>query len=94
MNNLDRSRAPAPAKAYPFHFPEVDRTRLANGLELFTARHGSVPLVTARIVLDAGVTREPAELAGVAHLVAHTIDAGTTTQGFGAVFTVTLPRDT
>ena len=78
MNNLDRSRAPAPTKAYPFHFPEVERTRLANGLELFTARHGSVPLVTARIVLDAGVTREPAELAGVAHLVAHTIDAGTT----------------
>ncbi|MEX2281990.1 MAG: pitrilysin family protein [Gemmatimonadota bacterium] len=78
MSTLDRSQAPAPARVHPFTFPEVQRSRLANGLELFTARHGTVPLATARIVLDAGVTREPAELGGVAHLVAHTIDAGTT----------------
>jgi zinc protease len=78
MKTLDRSQPPPPAEGRPFTFPDVERSRLANGLELFTARHGTVPLVTARIVIDAGVTREPAELSGVAHLVAHTIDAGTT----------------
>lgn len=78
MSTLERSQAPAPTAVHPFTFPEVERSRLASGLELFTAKHGSVPLVTARIVLNVGVSREPAELAGVAHLVAHTIDAGTT----------------
>jgi zinc protease len=78
MKTLDRTQPPQPGPVRTFEFPQVERTVLPNGLSLFTARQGAVPIATARIVLDAGVTREPGELAGVAHLTAHTIDTGTT----------------
>src|SRR5262245_15213825 len=78
MSALDRTTAPAPASVRRFEFPAMERSQLTNGLSVLTAQHGTVPLATARVVFDAGVTREPGELAGVAHLVAHTIDTGTT----------------
>ncbi|MGH7466829.1 MAG: M16 family metallopeptidase [Longimicrobiales bacterium] len=77
MSATDRTQPPPAAAVRPFRFPDVGRLHLDNGLSLFRAPHGHVPIATARIVLDAGVTREPPELAGVAHLVAHTIDTGT-----------------
>lgn len=77
MSAIDRSVAPAPGPIRPFHFPRVQREQLDNGLTLFIADHGTVPITTARVVTDAGASREAAELSGVAHLVANTIDAGT-----------------
>jgi zinc protease len=77
MTELNRATVPEPGTIRPFHLPRVERETLSNGLSLFTAEHGIVPLTTASIVLDAGATREPQELAGIAHLVANTIDAGT-----------------
>lgn len=77
MSRVDRSIAPAPGPIRPFHFPGVQRENLGNGLTLIMAPHGTVPITTARVVTDAGASREPAELAGVAHLMANTIDAGT-----------------
>jgi zinc protease len=75
---IDRATVPAPGAIRPFHFPRVERAVLSNGMTLLTAAHGAVPLVTARLVLDAGATREPLDMAGLAQLTAHTIDGGTT----------------
>jgi zinc protease len=77
MSQLNRTQPPPAAAVRPFRFPEVEHSRLSNGLSLFSVPHGTVPIVTARVVLDAGVTREPPGLGGVAQLVAHTIDTGT-----------------
>jgi zinc protease len=74
---IDRAIVPAPGAIRPFHFPRVERSTLANGLTILSAAHGAVPLATARLVLDAGATRDPQEMAGLAQLTAHTIDGGT-----------------
>ena len=75
--SINRTQAPPPAAVRPFEFPAVERDTLATGLTMLTAQYGSVPVVTARVVVDAGVGREPGELKGIAHLVARTIDGGT-----------------
>lgn len=78
--SLNRAQAPAPGAVRPFHFPAVRRERLDSGLTLLSADYGSVPVVSARVVLEAGIAREKLEQSGVAQLVARTIDAGTGTR--------------
>ncbi len=80
MNTLDRSQPPPAGAVRTYEFPAVERDTLPNGLTVLTAQHGIMPLVTGRVVLAAGATREAAEVAGVAQLVAHTIDTGTVTK--------------
>lgn len=76
--SVDRTTPPGPARIQPFDFPVIRRERLAEGgLELISARHGDLPLVTARLVLAAGNATEPAERAGIATLAADTLDTGT-----------------
>ena len=78
MSTLDRTSPPAPGRVRAFHFPDVQRKRLGNGLTVLSAVHGAVPVVTARVLLDAGVSRERIDQSGLAQLVARTIDTGTT----------------
>lgn len=77
MTAPDRTRPPAPGPVRPFDFPGVQRGRLDNDLEVLTAPHGDLPVVTAALVLETGVAGEPAEKAGVARLTAAALDAGT-----------------
>lgn len=71
-----RERAPAPGPIRPYEFPRVERTRLDSGLQIVTARHGRLPVATVAVVVDAGASMEPAGRSGLAHLVAHALDAG------------------
>ncbi|HLU26416.1 MAG TPA: pitrilysin family protein [Longimicrobiales bacterium] len=77
MSGIDRTRVPEPGEVVAFEFPAVQRRGLDNGLALLTARHGQFPLVTAVLVLDAGAAGEPADKAGLAHLTANALEAGT-----------------
>lgn len=77
MSKLDRQNAPPPAAVKVFRFPEVRRTRLDTGFTVLAAAYGYVPVVTARVLVDAGIARETIEQSGIAQLVARTIDAGT-----------------
>ena len=77
MSKIDRHKAPPPAAVRVFRFPQVSRARLDQGLTMLSAASGSVPVVTARLLVDAGVARETGEQSGIAQLVARTIDAGT-----------------
>jgi zinc protease len=74
---FDRSRVPDPGTVRPFEFPRVDRSTLDNGLTVLSARHGALPLVTVRAVLDAGAAGEGAGEEGLAWLTAHTLEGGT-----------------
>lgn len=74
---LDRTVPPGSASIRPFVFPQVHRALLDNGLTVVSARHGHLPLVTARLVIDAGAAREAARSAGLARLAASALDTGT-----------------
>lgn len=76
---LDRTQAPAPGDVRPFDFPAVNRSRLdgPDSPELLTARHGDVPLVTAKVVVEGGAAAEVGGEAGVARLASAALEAGT-----------------
>ncbi len=74
---VDRSRPPAPGALRPFHFPAVRHVRLGNGLELYTVRHGEVPLVSLELVVPAGGRLDPPGKGGLATLTAGLLDEGT-----------------
>jgi zinc protease len=80
MNALDRTIPPPASDIRPFAFPPVNRSTLGNGLTVFAARHGRLPVVTALLVLDAGAAREDVRQAGLAHLTANALDTGTATR--------------
>jgi zinc protease len=77
MIGIDRNRAPTPAAIHPFAFPRAHRSSLGNGLAVLSARHGRLPIVTAQVVVDAGAARQDLIKAGLAHLTAEALDAGT-----------------
>ncbi|HYG61575.1 MAG TPA: pitrilysin family protein [Thermoanaerobaculia bacterium] len=74
---IDRSLPPPPGPLRPFRFPAFQRARLANGLTVFAARQGSVPLVSLELVTQAGGQHSPAGQAGLASLTASLLDEGT-----------------
>ncbi len=75
--SLDRTQPPAPGPVRPFKLPRVDRSELRNGLQVLSARHGRLPVVASALVLEGGASGEPPSKAGLAHLVASALDAGT-----------------
>jgi zinc protease len=79
MSSPDRTRAPEPGPVQPFGFPPVHRERLdgPESAELLVASHGDIPLVTAQVVLEGGAAAEAPGEAGIARLVAESLDAGT-----------------
>lgn len=74
---LDRSTAPAPAPIRAFTFPRVIRSSLDNGITVYSAQHGDLPLVTVRAVIDAGAVAEEAGEEGLAWLTASALEGGT-----------------
>ncbi len=74
---LDRSQPPVPGPVRPFGMPHVERDELGNGLTVLSARHGRLPVVTSALVLEGGASGEPPSKAGLAYLVANTLQAGT-----------------
>jgi zinc protease len=85
MSAIDRTREPAPGAIRPFTFPGVERRTLANGLPVVIAPHGDLPLVTVRIVVDAGAGTERPGEAGLATLVANALEGGTERLAGGAL---------
>lgn len=75
--SLDRTQPPAAGAIRPFRFPQFLHTRLTNGLEVYTIRHGDVPLVSLELVVPAGGQFDPPARSGLATLTASLIDEGT-----------------
>lgn len=72
----DRAQAPTPGPVRPFHFPAVERTTLANGLEVMVGETRRFPVVTLELVANAGGTAEEDATAGVATLTATLLESG------------------
>lgn len=67
---------PAAGPIRPFEIAPIHRTVLANGLTVYVARQGQVPIATVDAVVDAGSIRERAEQAGLAQLSMQALEAG------------------
>ena len=72
----DRSVVPPRGPLRPFHFPEVHRRALPNGLTVLVAEVRNFPIVTVDVVLDAGGLAEPDDSTGLATLAAALLESG------------------
>ena len=63
----------------PFVLPPVEDFRLGNGLRVLAVRQSAMPVVTGRLIVDAGSEHEPAALNGLALLAGALIPEGTAT---------------
>lgn len=73
------AQQPGLAPVRPYTLPPVDEFRLSNGMRVVAVRQTTVPLVTARLIVDAGAEHEPAARNGLAVLTANLLPEGTQT---------------
>ena len=76
MIAVDRSRLPVPGVDPSFRFPEVRRSTLANGLNVWTAGQRDVPVVSFLLLLSSGAADDPGARPGLAALTADLMDEG------------------
>lgn len=72
-----REAPPASGPARDIQFPEIARAQTSSGLEVNTVDFGELPLVYLRLVVRSGEATDPAELPGLAHMVAEMLKEGT-----------------
>ncbi len=71
---------PPPAPAKDVRFPSFEQKTLANGLRVVVIEQHEQPVVSLRMVLQAGKTFEPADKAGLANATAALLTKGTSTR--------------
>ena len=69
MRTLDRFELPLPGPPSGISFPAMSRSRLANGLDVWTLPHSALPVVSFALVLDCGTSADPAGKYGLSSLV-------------------------
>jgi len=74
---VDRSRLPEVEPDPPFRFPRVARHTLANGLDVRTVEHYTVPVVACALLVQGGAGADPPGAEGLAALTADMLDEGT-----------------
>ena len=73
------TQPPALGPLRPYQLPPVEEFRLDNGVRVVLLQQRSMPLVTARIIVDAGASYEPADKNGLAVLTGSLLSEGTRT---------------
>ncbi len=74
---IDRTQPPKAGKAHSFRFPEYQRHRLANGLEILAARLPNSPLLAVELVSLSGAWYDPLGQEGLTTLHSGLLDEGT-----------------
>jgi zinc protease len=69
--------APPLGEPRPYQLPAIEEFRLDNGLRVVLLQQRSMPLVTARVIVDAGASYEPDERNGLAVLTGSLLAEGT-----------------
>ena len=72
----DRSRVPAVGPDPAFHFPEIARHSLTNGLQIRTVQHEAAPVITFVLQVEGGSGADPDGKEGLAAIVADMLDEG------------------
>jgi zinc protease len=76
----DASKLPKPGPNPKFALPPIEKSKLSNGLEVWTVRQSELPIVSMNMVFKSGGTFEPAEKSGVSSMTATLLDDGTKTR--------------
>lgn len=77
MSTLDRSLVPAPGELRDFEFPPIEARDLDCGLALRVVRQGRLPVVSVRLLIDAGENALDHEQAGLSVLAGDALLGGT-----------------
>ena len=70
------TKPPAPGALRPYPSPSIQTFTLSNGMKVLLVERHSLPIVSARFVVDAGAIREPADKNGLAYLTADLLSEG------------------
>lgn len=73
---VSREAPPPPGPLRPFHFPEVHRRTLPNGVEVLVAEAHQFPVVSLGLLVRAGGVHEEPARAGTALLTGDLLDSG------------------
>ncbi|MEJ0037911.1 MAG: pitrilysin family protein [Gammaproteobacteria bacterium] len=73
---VDRSQPPAVVVAGDIDFPKLERDTLSNGLQVVLASRHELPLVSLAMTFNGGSLSEPANLRGVAQMMAGLLPYG------------------
>jgi predicted Zn-dependent peptidase len=85
LSVVDRSRLPQPGAAPRFDAPVIERTRLGAGLDVWTVRHASVPVVTMVLLIARGAAEDPPGKDGLAAATVDMLDEGSGEHGAIAI---------
>lgn len=77
---LDRARQPAFGEDQNFTAPLVQAATLDNGMQVLVCTRTDLPKVSVAAVVKGGTVLDPADKAGLAHLMTRTIIRGTTSR--------------
>ncbi len=75
--DVDRSRLPSMGPVPRLKFPELQRARLSNGIEVVLAERHAMPLVEISMLFDAGYAADYGQLQGRADFTLGMLDEGT-----------------
>jgi zinc protease len=76
----DRSRLPDVGTPAAATFPEFERAKLANGLEVLLVERHAVPTIEMQLLVDCGSAADPQGLSGLASMTLNLLDEGTATK--------------
>jgi zinc protease len=80
QDNLDRSKRPIPQKTPAIKLPEIQKSRLSNGLGIWLVEQHELPIVSLDLVVQAGSDHDPLAKPGIASMTADILDEGTTSR--------------
>jgi zinc protease len=63
-----------------FALPQIEKTKLSNGLEVWMVEHKELPIVAMNLVMKSGQGNEPDNRTGLANMTASLLDDGTKTR--------------
>ena len=73
-----RDPMPTPGPAPSLDFPDVERARLSNGIQVVYARRTAVPVTRVAVEFDAGIAADPADRLGTQAMTLEMLTEGTT----------------
>jgi zinc protease len=73
---IDRSRLPATGSAPAFRFPVIHKSRLSNGIDVWTVEHRAIPVVSLLVLVKRGAAADPPSQEGLAAITLDMLDEG------------------
>ncbi len=74
---IDPAKLPPVGSFASLTFPEIERARLSNGMEVFFARRSAVPIVHVNVSFDVGYAADPKDALGTQALMLRVMREGT-----------------